>query len=208
MKRAPQDVKRILRWSVAVCFALDVVLSAFLLSPWSPSKAAGEQRLSDLTLEYQTVAGKVKTLDRLQGRLRASQKQIESLQQSSMPAEREVSSAVLAEVHRIAESSHVDAEGMSLKPDQKTHEGLRKVEMKVMVTGDYTSVVQFINDIERSPIFFVIDGVSASVGRANQGGAAAGVNSRGTIHLLVSLETYVQADGSPVGSNPQGEQKA
>jgi Tfp pilus assembly protein PilO len=208
MKRAPQDVKRILCWSVAACFVLDLALAAFLLSPWSPSKAAGEQRLNDLTLEYQTLAGKVKTLDRLQGRLRTSQKQIETLQQTSMPAEREVSSTVLAEVHRIAESSHVYAEGMSLKPDQKTHEGLRKVEMKVMVTGDYASVVQFINGIERSPIFFVIDGVSASVGRANQGEAAAGARPEGTIHLLVSLETYVQADGSPAGNSAQGGQKA
>lgn len=204
-KATPREVKRILRWSVAACLALDLALAVFLLSPWSPSKAAGEQRLNDLTLQYQILAGKVKALDRLDRRVHTSQKQIQTLQQTSMPVEREVSSTVLAEVHRIADVSHVAAEGMSFKPDPKTHEGLRRVEMKVLVTGDYASVVQFINGIERSPIFFVIDGVTASMGRATPG-ESAGANPAGTIHLTVSLETYVRSDGSLQNNSGQGGQ--
>lgn len=207
-KATPQEVKRILRWSVAACLVLDVALAAFLLSPWSPSKAAGEERLSELTLQYQTLAGKVKALDRLQNRVHTSQQQIEKLEQASMPMEREVSSTVLAEVHRIADTSHVSAEGMSFKVDKKTHEGLRKVEMKVMVTGDYANVVQFINGMERSPVFFVIDGVSASMGRANPGETGPGIDREGTIHLLVSLETYVRSDGGTTGNSQTGGQKA
>jgi hypothetical protein len=80
--------------------------------------------------------------------------------------------------------------------------------MKVMVTGDYANVVQFINGMERSPVFFVIDGVSASMGRANPGETGPGINREGTIHLLVSLETYVRSDGSSAGNSQTGGQKA
>lgn len=207
-KATPQEVKRILRWSVAACLVLDLALAAFLLSPWSPSKSAGEQRLNDLTLQYQTLAAKVKALDRLQSHIHVSQRQIDKLQKTSMPAERELSSTVLTEVHRIAGDSRVAAEGMSFKPDQKAHEGLRKVEMTVLVTGDYASVVQFINGLERSPIFFVIDGVSATMQNSNQGQVAPGATAAGAIHLLVTLETYEQTDGSPQPNPHQGGQKA
>lgn len=199
-KTSPQDIKRILRWSVLVCLLLDLAIGGFLLSPWSPSKAAGEQRLSELTIQYRQLEARVQALDRLQSRIRTSQEQIQKLQTASMPAEHEVSSVVLAEVHRIAQDSHVTAQGMSFKPDTKSREGLRKVQIQVLVTGDYDSVVQFINQIERSPIFFVIDGVSASAGRADSSGQV----PEGSIRLLVSLETYVRVDAATTS----GDQKA
>lgn len=200
MKPAPQDTKRILRISVLACLLLDLLLTGFLLSPWAPSKAAGEQRLSDLTHDYQRLSDRVIALERLQGRIHTSQTQIQSLLSTAMPEEREASSVVLTEVQRLAQQSQVQAQGMSFKADHKAQEGLRRVQVQLAVTGNYNGVVQFLNQIERSPLFFLIDGISATSGiqRINGGPPT------GDVRLLVSLEVYVRV----ASTAPQGGHQA
>jgi hypothetical protein len=65
------------------------------------------------------------------------------------------------------------------EPDKR---GVTQVDIFAVVDGDYSSVVRFVNDLQHSDTFYVLDGLSL-----------AGGGSGGQLKLNLQLRTYFRS---------------
>ena len=71
----------------------------------------------------------------------------------------------------------VKIETAKYKADDPEPVGLRRVEIEASIKGDYQPLMKFLNGLERSKVFFIVN----SIGLATQ---------NGPIQLEMKLETY------------------
>jgi len=177
-------LRRNLKWAAAVVLVADLGLAAWLLSPRAPSQAATQQQLTAARAEWIALKAEVAQLGRLRGRINTSEDQMRQLMDAGMPPQSSASSDLLAEFSRLAGASGVEVSGAQFDPDKDARLGLRRVVISLNVSGGYRGVVTFLNQIERSPMFFLINQVSVS------GGRAAGPQAGDQVKLEVRIEAY------------------
>jgi hypothetical protein len=104
-------------------------------------------------------------------------------------------SAILAELGTLEQKANVRLSRVqtSFAPALRD---VTEVRMDASVSGDYTSVMKFINSVERDKMFFVIDGLTLT---GQQGGL---------VNLRLKVTTYLRgADAQhlqPMNSGDQG----
>jgi len=179
-------LRRNLMLAAGVCLVANLGLAVWLLSPAAPSKSATEQQLRLAQAQLAGLRAQGAQLRRLNQRVHTSQEQMQELMAAGVPEEADASSKLLQEFSRIAGLSQVQVSGAEFHPDKKSQLGLRRVAISLQVAGGYSGVVRFLNQMERSPMFFLINQVSVS------GGAAHGASSS-QVKLQVQLEAYVRA---------------
>ena len=179
-------LRRNLKIAAAVCLAADLALAGWLLSPRAPSRAAARQRLQLARVQLAAARARAARVRLLQSRLRISQGQIRQLL-APLPQQADASSVLLQSFGRIAAASQVRVSGAEFQPDRNARLGLRRIAIRLQVAGGYQGVVGFLNQLERSPLFLIINQVTVS-GAATAGPAA----SPDQVRLPVQLEAYVR----------------
>lgn len=180
-------LRRNLKLVAVVLLAADLGLAAWLLSPRAPSQGATRQQLTEARAELIALKAEVAQLSQLHGRIATSEDQMRQLMDTGMPPQTSASSDLLAEFSRVAAASGVEVSGAQFDPDKDARLGLRRVVVSLNVSGGYRGVVTFLNQIERSPMFFLINQVSVS------GGRAAGPQAGDQVKLEVRIEAYERA---------------
>lgn len=179
-------LRRNLIAGAVVCLAADLALLGWLLSPRAPSQSATRQQLALARAQLIALRLEANQLHRLNQRVHTSQEQMQELMAEGIPEEADASSKLLREFSRIASLSQVQVSGAEFNPDKNARLGLRRYNVSLQVAGGYTGLVRFINQMERSPMFFIINQVSVSGGGASVAAAA------GQLKLEVQLEAYVR----------------
>ncbi|HUX67351.1 MAG TPA: type 4a pilus biogenesis protein PilO [Terriglobales bacterium] len=179
-------LRRNLMLAAGACLAANLALAGWLLSPAAPSQAATQQQLRLARAQLAGLRTQRAQLRRFGQRLHTTRQQMQELMAAGIPDQADASSKLLQEFSRIAGLSQVQVSGAEFHPDKKAQLGLRRVAISMQVAGGYTGVVRFLNQMERSPMFFLINQVSVS------GGGAAGAASSSQVRLQVQLEAYVQ----------------
>jgi type IV pilus assembly protein PilO len=94
-------------------------------------------------------------------------------------------STILAQLGSVASKNHVRLSRAGYSPSPSV-DGLAEVRIDAGLSGQYTDLMHFINDLERDKdhVFFVIDGVTLS---GQQGGL---------VNLRLRLRTYLRASAT------------
>ncbi len=191
MKGLASPLRRNLKIAVVACLAADLALLGWLLSPRAPSRAAMTAQLAAARAHYVALRLQAAELARLNRRIRTSRQQMQALMAQGIPQQADASSKLLTEFNRIAGLTGVMVSGEQFNPDKKAQDGLRRIAISLQVAGPYAGVVRFVNQVERSPMFLLINQVSAS---GAGGGGAGGPGGGNLVKLQVQLEAYVQAE--------------
>jgi hypothetical protein len=89
-------------------------------------------------------------------------------------------SQIYGELGRVAAETGVKIEQVRYKPADTSSNGLQPIEMEADLSGSYTSLAHFINTLERSEMFFVINSITL------------GGEPQGSVKLGVKLEAYLK----------------
>lgn len=106
-----------------------------------------------------------------------ARRDIDAFYQSRFPAGY---SAISTDLSRIASESGVSVSSEKYDQKESDVQSLQRVEVEAEVSGDYLPLVKFINTVERSKVFFIIDDLEL-------GGQASG-----SVKLRIKLETYLR----------------
>ena len=178
--------------------AVDVALLIWLFSPQAPSRAAARQQLDRAELQLVALRGQESQLRQLNQRVHVSRQQVQEIMAAGIPEQSEASSKLLTEFSRIAALAQVQISGAEFNPDKAPRQGLRRIAVDLQVSGGYGNVVRFLNQMERSPMFFLLTQVSVSGASGNAATAS------GSVKLDLQLEAYAQVDAtSTAGIRPQ-----
>jgi len=174
--------------AIAVLAVINLVLVAYLL--W-PGSASGSRKAQVESLKSQKIAltREVAPLKDIDGKLVKTRSDIGALYQERIP---DRWSEISSHLDKLAHDAGVVPESIHYGTN-KTLKGdlpdVQRVEIDTSVTGEYSKVARFINDVEQDKLMFIITQISLS---GKEGG---------TVTLNIKFETFLrQAPGEPAKS--------
>src|SRR5260370_37374458 len=91
-------------------------------------------------------------------------------------------SSVISDFGALSRGAGLQAENLSFRQHEADKRGVKQVDISAVVEGDYSSVVRFVNDLQHSDTFYVLDGLSLATS-----------GSGGQLKLNLQLRTYFRS---------------
>jgi Tfp pilus assembly protein PilO len=172
-----RQTRKNIKKTLAILLGVDVVAVAVLFSPLVGSTDSRRQQLNQLWSELQTKTRQVEPLTNLPDKVRLANRQIADFYEKRFPSK---DSEILTEFGKLALANQVTIEQVKYKVDEAEMGRLDPVEIEASLSGNYVSLAQFINALERDDMLFIISGVGL------------GSEQKGPIKLQMKLETYLK----------------
>lgn len=159
----------------AVLLVVDLVCVAMLATPIAGSQQSRDNEKSQLWAELKKrEKAPWRGLDK---KIPEARKEIGEFYQDRLP---DTYSAISTSLDKTGVESGVKVSGERYVEKEAAIEGLERVEISADVAGDYQQLIKFVNALERSKLFFIVNGVQL------------GNEQSGLIKLQITLETYLR----------------
>jgi Tfp pilus assembly protein PilO len=181
MIRPNQHWKKWVRWGLAVVLAVDVLL---LIAAWRASKGGQQAQAKQrdlLTQQYTPLNADVARARAISEKLPRVQGDCDNFIRNNLREASGGYSVVLADLGQIAEKAGLRAPNTSFRQEQRGPRGIVEVRITAAVEGDYSSLVRFINGLERSPNFYLLNSLTLAS------------STGGVIRLNLELRTYFRS---------------
>jgi type IV pilus assembly protein PilO len=172
---------------VAVLAIANLALLLQLFMTWHTLRADGPEAIAQKQVELRAAQLQAKPLENLPKRVADSTSGAEHFYGNRVSG---ADSAILAELGSLQQKSNVNLSRIQTAFAPAVRD-VTEVRMDASVSGDYTSVMRFINSIERDKMFFVIDGLTLT---GQQGGL---------VNLRLKMTTYLRGN-QPMTTGDQG----
>jgi Tfp pilus assembly protein PilO len=166
---------------VVLLVLADVALAAYSWRLASAPQSPREQWSLEMK-QHDLLKADIKRAQDIRDKIPAIQKNFDQFENSLFPASSGYS-AVTSELGEIARKSGVQLVDRSFRQSEIPSRGMTQVIVDATIDGDYKSVIQFLNGVQRSPNLYEVDALALATESANQGPS-------GTIKVSVHLKTY------------------
>jgi Tfp pilus assembly protein PilO len=102
----------------------------------------------------------------------------------SLPLARQGYSVITTEFEQLGRESGLQISSLDFRPADLAARGMTELLVDVKVAGNYKSVVRFINGVQRSQNYYVLDSLSLAKDTAGTPG------STGTVNVDLHLKSY------------------
>ena len=159
----------------------DVALGVY---SWQLASAPQTPR-QEFTLEmkqHDVLKADIKRAQDIRDKIPAIQKDCEQFEKSLFPASSGYS-AVTAELDGIAKKTGIQIENRAFRSTEIASRNMTEVIIDATVNGEYKSVIQFLNSVQRSANLYAVDALALATESANQGNS-------GALKVSLHLKTY------------------
>jgi Tfp pilus assembly protein PilO len=177
MREAIKHRKTIVRWGVIVVVALDLILLGVNIKLSQSPRIAPDQlrRLEMLSKSYRADNAR---LDKFRGELPEDEKQWDEFFMTHFRPSGSGYSAVIEDIGELSHSAGLRTDTITFHQHPPDGRGLMEIEISTAVEGDYGSLVNFLDKLEHSDRFYVLDSLALASSNA------------GKIRLNIELRTY------------------
>lgn len=173
--------KRVILVVLGLLIAADLGLGIYswLLAsaPHTPQSEFDAQNL-----QLKVLRGDIKSAEYIKDNMPATKKDCDKFE-SSLPSASTGYSLVTSELYDTAKKSGLQIVSLDFKQKEVENRGMAEVNMEAAISGDYASVVHFVNGLQRSQRLYIID--SLALGSDTQNKAPTG-----SIRVDLHLRTY------------------
>jgi type IV pilus assembly protein PilO len=170
--------KRVILGGVTLLVIADVALAAYSWQLSSAPQALPQAQI----MQHDLLKADIKRAQEIRDNIPKTQKDCDRFEQSLFPASSGYS-AVRAELGSIARKSGSRLENIAFKQTDVANRGMTEVAIDATVTGDYKSVIGFLNGLQRSPSLYGVDSLTLATETSNQ-------SSANVIKVALHLKTY------------------
>jgi Tfp pilus assembly protein PilO len=171
--------KKWTRWALGLLLAIDVAL---LFVNWrNGGVEAQAQNLRALKYQFAVMSKDVRQAQDIEKRLPEIQQQCDAFFKEQLSPAAGGYSAVVADLGEVAGKAGLRTSGVSYNQRPVKDRGVVEVEVAATVEGDYPSLVRFINGLERSERFYLVDKLALAS------------STSGGIKLTLELRTYFRS---------------
>jgi hypothetical protein len=156
---------------------LNLILGVRFLEAWHTLEASGSEQIEQAQTGYRTLALVMRPFRGLPEKVAGTREQGEQFYDQRFPA---AYSTISGAIGDLASKNNVHLTRVSYVQTPALP-GLAEVRMDASLSGEYAPLMRFINGLERSKSFFLIDGLTLT---GQQGGL---------VNLRLSLTTYLHA---------------
>jgi Tfp pilus assembly protein PilO len=169
---------------VGLLVLADVSLAAYSWrlssSPQTPQSQFDAQRR-----QYDLLKKSIDAAQKIRNDTPALQKDCDAFEHSLVPASARYSS-IKSQLDELTRKSGIRLEDRAFKQSEIASRGMTEVAIDTSVSGDYRSVITFLNALQRSPHLYIVDSLTLGGETTNQAPA----NSlRVTLHLKTYFRT-------------------
>jgi Tfp pilus assembly protein PilO len=171
----------------AILIVLGLLLAADLglaIYSWSLSSSpqTPQREFDEQTTKLGVLKGDIKSAQSIKDNMPATRKDCEEFERSLAPASTS-SSSITAEIDEIAKKAGLHIETQTNHQKEVPNRGMVEMSIDATVNGDYGSVVRFVNGLQRSQRFYVVDGLALATDAQSQA-------ATGPIRVGIHLRTY------------------
>jgi Tfp pilus assembly protein PilO len=181
MQRNGQAWKKWIQVALGVVLLLDLFLVYVIWRAGGPGPQAMREQRKQLELQDKLLGADVRRAANIRDRLPVVARDCDLFFDQQFLPVKTGYSTVVADLNAISENSGLRTASVNFKQRDFEKRGLTEVGVTAVVEGDYSNLVRFINGIERSENFYLLDSLTLA--------SSAG----GTIKLNVQLRTYFRA---------------
>jgi type IV pilus assembly protein PilO len=172
-----------LQGAVAILLVANGVLLFFLFR--SPGLTATERQseISRLETEQRAVQARVQHLTDLRKKVQDATQNEQKFAQVNFLPRSSAFSKMLTDLERLATENRLQPTDSSYRPDSNGNNlGWTDVEVSLSFEGDYADLVRFLNRLEQSNLFWIVEGMDVS----GQQGQKLRLNMQAATYLLPS----------------------
>ena len=173
--------KRMILGGVILLVVTDVALAAYSWRLSSAPRAPREQLAAETT-QHNLLKADIKRAQDIRENIPAIQKDCDQFEQSLFPASSGYSS-IRSELGATAKKNGIRLDDFASKETKIANRGMTEVAIDATVSGDYKSVVGFLNGLQRSVNLYQVDSLSLATENAN-------LVSPNVIKVALHLKTY------------------
>jgi Tfp pilus assembly protein PilO len=173
--------KKWVRWGLGVLLVLDLAL---VVVDWRAGLADAQQQAQQAHLlagELVLLQKDVERADAIRAHLPAVRGESDRFYTDELLTASTGYSAVVADLGDLAAHSGLKTTGVQFEQQIVKNRGVTEVQIRAAVEGDYPSLIQFINGLERSKNFYLLDTLSLASATS------------GSIKLNLTLRTYFRS---------------
>lgn len=173
--------KRAILIVVGLLLAADIGLAIYSWqlssSPYTSQRVFDEQ-----TIKLGGLNNDIKSAQFIKDNMPATRKDCEKFEQS-LAGESTSSSSITAELDEVAKKSGLQVVTLTFRQKEIPNRGMAEMTIEATVSGEYGSVVRFVNGLQRSQRFYVVDGLQLATDAQTQA-------ATGTIRVGLHVRTY------------------
>jgi Tfp pilus assembly protein PilO len=173
--------KRAILIVLGLLVAADIGLAVYswelASSPHTPQREFDEQ-----TTKLGVLKNDIKSAQYIKDNMPATRKDCEKFE-LSLPSESTGSSSFTAELDEIAKKAGLQIVTLTARKKELSERGMAEENIDATVSGDYGSVVRFVNGLQRSQRFYVVDGLALATDEQSHA-------ATGPIRVGLHLRTY------------------
>lgn len=183
MRRDFTTRRRVILGFVIIVLLADAGLAAYSYElATAPRKSLKESEREGLQLKM--LQADISRAQKIKNDMPNIQKDCEKFEKSLLAAS-SGSSSLSSELGSVARKSGVRLNDLTFKPTAIPERGLTEVAIDSTITGDYKSVIQFLNGLQRSANNYVVESLTLATDNSNQGPA-------NVIKVGLHLKTYLR----------------
>lgn len=172
------------RWVVRGLIVLGLLDAGLVVARW---QAGGEtpqallERRAKLRKEHGVMQADIRRAADIRTRVPGVEQECDQFLRKHLNDSATAYTEVLADLDRVARRSGLRMGGVKYKEQFREKRGVMELDISAAVEGDYSSLVRFINGLERSDHFYLLEGLGLTSSTA------------GGIKLDLQLKTYFRA---------------
>lgn len=173
--------KTIIRVILGIVVAADIVLVGI---NWQMADAnrTPQSELNALKRQHALMLADITRAETIRATLPAVEQQCDTFYRQNFRPIASGYSSLVSDFGSLSHGAGLQAGNLSFHQHDPDKRGVTQVDILAVVDGDYPSVVRFINDLQHSDTFYVLDGLSL-----------ASSGSGGQLKLNLQLRTYFRS---------------
>jgi Tfp pilus assembly protein PilO len=170
--------RRKLKIAIGAMLAADVVAAAVLFSPLVGSADSRQFQINELKAERTKKTREVEPLRGMDKKIVLAKDQIAGFYKDRFAAS---DSDLANELGKLVSENGIQMQQARYKEEDAESSGIIPVEIQGSFSGNYLQLVRFINTLERSKLFFTVDGVDLAG------------ESSGPVKLEITMHSYLRS---------------
>lgn len=176
-------------WKKRIRIAILAVLAGDALLFWFNWQLAGatpvqaEQQLEQLRRQHRLWSADIERASEIRSKLGQIERDCNQFYEQQFLSEEVGSSTVVADLTAIAARAGLEARSVTYKQTELERRNVIEVAIAATVEGSYASIVEFINGLEQSKRFYLMENLALASGQG------------GVLKLNLQLKTYFRVKG-------------
>ncbi|HUE05680.1 MAG TPA: hypothetical protein VMR62_39425 [Bryobacteraceae bacterium] len=185
-----KDPRVLVRAALAVLVLANLVAALLVFKPWGGSAEDLARQQADLSQQLTSQRARLEKTKALVGKAERARKEGDGFLTEYTTDRRTTFSTIFAELDRVAREADIQPRPASYELDQvEGSDSLYQMNISAAFEGSYTSLTKFVNLLDKSPRFLIIESLMAAPQQST-------ANTIDTLSVSIKLDTFVREPGN------------